>query len=122
MISPPFPLAPVVSPTSRLKLPPLPILPVPSFKFIDPDLPFNASPVDKLKPPLLPELVVPVVNVNDPLTPFAPEFGVVNTNDPLDVDFDHPLAISMLPPFPVKASPATTDILPPSSDRSVPLL
>ena len=67
--------------------------------------------------PDAPHVVIPELNTNAPLTPFAPEFGVVNTNDPLDVDFDHPVAISMLPPFPVKASPATTDILPPSSDH-----
>ena len=121
-MDPPSPLAPVVSPTSKLNDPPLPTLPVPSFKLIDPDLPFNASPVVKLKPPLSPELVVPVLNVNAPLIPFVPEFGVFKTNEPLDVASEYPVAISILPPLPVSASPAFTVIDPPSSDRSVPLL
>ena len=120
-MDPPLPSAPVVSPTSKLKDPPSPTLPVPSFNVIDPDLPFKASPVVKLYPPLSPELVVPVENVNAPLIPFAPESGVLNTNDPLDVAVEYPLATSILPPLPVKASPALTDIDPPSSDLSVPI-
>ena len=75
----------------------------------------------KANPPLLPALDDPLENTKPPLVPpDDPASGVLKLNDPLDVDFEYPLATSILPPLPVKASPALTDIDPPSSDLSVP--
>ena len=100
----------------------MPTLPVPIFIVIDPALPPTALPVVKLNPPLSPVCLLPspVEYVNPPLVPAVPASGVLNVNDPLDVDFEYPVAISILPPLPVNASPAFTFIDPPSSSVADP--
>ena len=101
MISPPFPLAPVVSPTSRLKLPPLPTLPVPILNVISPALPPVASPVVTTICPDDPALVVPVVRAITPLTPLIPELAVFNRMLPLDVAVLKPVRKLISPPVAV---------------------
>ena len=75
----------------------------------------------KANPPLLPALDDPLENTKPPLLPpDDPASGVLKLNDPLDVDFEYPVAIAILPPLPVAAYPADTLIDPPSSVFSVP--
>ena len=106
-------------PAFRKTPPGRPELAIPALTNIPP-LPPAATPVRILIEPDLSDCACPVCMETFPLLPASPDSGVKSLISPLLALRLLPVAISILPPLPVAASPALTVMDPPSSSLADP--
>lgn len=104
----------VLRPAKQPRLPPVPLVPLPTASTTAPPQPPVDAPEPKKREPLLPAFADPELNTRNPLEPAAPPFALDTKIAPLLVAEPSPECIHRAPPVSTVLRPATNESIAPS--------